>query len=69
MRALGHNPTVQEINDMIGLVDVDKSNTIDFQEFLVLMGLRLSQPFAKEEVMEAFEVRGRGRGAALRRPT
>lgn len=59
MKALGHNPSPQELNDMVALVDTDKSNTIDFQEFLTLMALRMKQPFSQEEVMDAFLVRGR----------
>jgi calmodulin len=38
MRKLGQNPTAAELEEMIGEVDVDNSGTIDFQEFLALMG-------------------------------
>lgn len=57
MKALGHDPTKQELDDMVQLVDTDESNTIDFQEFLTLMALRIKQPFTEEEVMDAFLVR------------
>lgn len=52
---------------MVQLVDTDESNTIDFQEFLTLMALRIKQPFTEEEVMDAFLVRPPPRpGAAPR---
>lgn len=63
MEALGHSPSKQELIEMIKLVDLDKSRTIDFKEFLALMALRLKQPFAADEVIAAFAVR---RGARVR---
>jgi calmodulin len=33
MRALGQNPTEQELLDMVNEVDIDGSGTIDFGEF------------------------------------
>lgn len=57
MRSLGHEPTDAELDEMVALVDSDKSVCIDFQEFLTLMALQLHQPFKQSEVMEAFQVR------------
>jgi hypothetical protein len=37
MRALGQNPTEQELLDMVNEVDVDGSGTIDFGEFCQMM--------------------------------
>lgn len=37
MRALGQNPTEQELLDMVNEVDVDGSGTIDFSEFCQMM--------------------------------
>ena len=37
MRLLGQNPNPQEIINLIKEVDVDNSQTIDFQEFLMMM--------------------------------
>lgn len=37
MRALGQNPTEQELLDMVNEVDIDGSGTIDFSEFCQMM--------------------------------
>ena len=37
MRALGQNPTEEEVKEMIDEVDADGSGSIDFPEFLSLM--------------------------------
>lgn len=37
MRALGQNPTEQELLDMVNEVDVDGSGNIDFLEFCQMM--------------------------------
>ena len=34
LRSLGQNPTPEELEDIVNEVDVDKSGTIDFPEFL-----------------------------------
>ncbi len=34
LRSLGQNPTPEELDDIVNEVDVDKSGTIDFPEFL-----------------------------------
>ncbi|KAG8898251.1 hypothetical protein FRB99_007575 [Tulasnella sp. 403] len=56
MRALGQNPSDQELQDMIQSVDADKSGTIDFNEFTVLMAKKLQGSDADEELLEAFKV-------------
>ena len=38
LRALGQNPTQQEVLDMISSVDTDGDGFINFQEFVQLMG-------------------------------
>ena len=40
MRSLGQNPTEAELQDIINEVDADQNGTIDFPEFLNLMGLK-----------------------------
>lgn len=37
MRKLGHNPSEEEVKQMIAEVDTDNSGSIDFNEFLALM--------------------------------
>ncbi|KAJ0419370.1 hypothetical protein BJY00DRAFT_314203, partial [Aspergillus carlsbadensis] len=37
MRSLGQNPTDTELQDIIDELDVDRTGTIDFDEFLILM--------------------------------
>lgn len=53
---MGHNPTKQEMMDILALADLDKSGTIDYMEFLTLMALQMKQPFTEEELIAAFEV-------------
>merc|ERR1711934_122549 len=50
MRALGQNPTEDELQDMISEVDPDDNRTIDFSQFLTLMARKES------EIKEAFKV-------------
>ena len=38
MRSLGQNPTETEIQDMINESDADGSGTIEFPEFVIMMG-------------------------------
>ena len=37
MRAMGQNPTEEELNNMVMDVDLDGNGTIDFPEFLEMM--------------------------------
>jgi calmodulin len=41
MRSLGQNPTEAELQDMINEVDADGNGTIDFPEFLTMVGVGL----------------------------
>ena len=56
MRSLGQTPTERQLQDMVAEVDVDRSGTIDFSEFLSLMSRELKDADAEEEVREAFAV-------------
>lgn len=37
LRSLGHNPTKQDLEIFTTIVDEDRSGTIDFREFLILI--------------------------------
>ena len=40
---LGQKPTEQELRDMINEVDQDRNGTIEFSEFLLMMGTKLKE--------------------------
>jgi calmodulin len=54
MRALGQNPSEEELEAMIAEVDVNGSRTIEFSEFLDMMGKQLLEKSIEEEVRDAF---------------
>lgn len=56
MRSLGQNPSDEEIRQMIEEVDEDKSETIDFKEFLGLMAKKMKETDTEDELLEAFKV-------------
>ena len=56
MRALGQNPTEEEVKEMIDEVDADGSGSIDFPEFLSLMARKMKESDTNEELVEAFKV-------------
>ena len=43
MRAMGQNPTEDELNNMVMEVDLDGNGTIEFPEFLEMMKKKASQ--------------------------
>jgi len=51
MKALGSPATPQDIEDMINEVDLDRNGTIEFNEFMIMMG---SQKNEEEELKNAF---------------
>lgn len=57
MRSLGFNPTEAELQDMMNQVDVNKTGTMNFDEFLNLMAQRgYDNNGTEEEILEAFRI-------------
>jgi calmodulin len=56
LRFIGQNPTEAELQDMVNEVDKDGTGSIDFPEFLTMMGLKSNEENAEEELREAFRV-------------
>jgi len=56
MRAMGQNPTEDELLNMILEVDVDGNGTIDFPEFLELMRIKTKEDDDAETIREAFKI-------------
>jgi len=56
MRALGFEPKKEEIRKMIADVDKNGSGTIDFEEFLAMMTVKMGERDSKEEMAKAFRL-------------
>lgn len=56
MRALGFEPKKEEIKKMIADIDKEGSGTIDFDDFLSIMTLKMSEKDSKEEILKAFRL-------------
>lgn len=56
LKALGQNPSKNELNDMINEVDVDGNGTVEFAEFVILMTNKVKEMTKDEEIQEAFKV-------------
>ena len=56
MRALGFEPKKEEIRQMISDIDKDGSGTIDFDEFLEMMTVKMGTRDSKEEMIKAFRL-------------
>ena len=56
LRALGNNPTEEELEDMIEDADRDGSGSVDFQEFVELMIKREAEKETPEDLKQAFRV-------------
>lgn len=56
MRSLGHNPSQDDIMDMIKEVDKNGNGKIEFNEFLLLMDKKMKAFESEELIREAFEV-------------
>lgn len=56
MRAMGQNPTEDELNSMVMEVDLDGNGTIEFPEFLEMMKQKASAVDQEGELREAFRI-------------
>ena len=56
VRSFGHITTVEEVGDIISQLDTDKSGTVDFHEFLMMMGRKMTTGEQDNELRQAFNV-------------
>ena len=56
LKALGQNPSKNELSDMINEVDVDGNGTVEFAEFVILMTNKVKEMNKEDEILEAFRV-------------
>ena len=61
MKALGQQPTKEDLDDLVAKVDEDGSGVIELEEFFVLMELLLKEqdtPEGLEQAFKAFDIDG-----------
>jgi centrin-1 len=56
MRALGFEPSKEEIRKLISQIDKDKDGNVDFSEFLAMMTMKMGERDSKEEMVKAFRL-------------
>ena len=56
LRALGFEPSKEDINKLVSEFDKDGSGTIDFHEFLAIMMKKMGETDQKDALDEAFEL-------------
>merc|ERR1719251_220375 len=56
MRAMGQNPTEDELNSLVMEVDLDGNGTIEFPEFLEMMKQKSKEVDQGVELKEAFKI-------------
>eukprot|EP00092_Neocalanus_flemingeri_P045719 GFUD01051231.1.p1 GENE.GFUD01051231.1~~GFUD01051231.1.p1 ORF type:complete len:146 (+),score=68.28 GFUD01051231.1:51-488(+) len=56
MRAMGQNPTEDELLNLVMEVDMDGNGTIEFDEFLDMMKKKASEVDEEAELREAFKI-------------
>lgn len=56
MRSLGQRPSEKELKNMVHMVDKDGNGTIEFDEFLSMMSIKLRDSDSETELREAFRV-------------
>lgn len=54
LRSMGYNPTDYELKEMREEADIDKSGTIEFAEFIIMMARRIKDVPSDEELRDAF---------------
>ena len=58
LRALGQNPTQEELKDLMEEADLNENGAIEFNEFLVMMIEQMNKPdpaFSEDNLLHAFE--------------
>jgi calmodulin len=61
MRAMGQNPTEDELLNMVMEVDLDGNGTIEFPEFLEMMKAKAGEVDQESDLREAFKIFDRDR--------
>ncbi|KAK6463522.1 calmodulin [Scheffersomyces coipomensis] len=56
MRALNHDPTQTEIEELIDHVDINKDGKIDFREFILILAKHLKDTDEELELIEVFKI-------------
>lgn len=56
MRAIGKNPTEDEILELVMETDLNGNGTLDFEEFVEMMKKKTSEDDAKDDLREAFRI-------------
>ena len=56
MRAIGQNPTEDELNTLIMEVDIDGNGNIDFQEFVDMMRKKTTDIDIEADIRDAFRI-------------
>jgi calmodulin len=56
LRSLGHDPSEQELTDMVNETDSNDDGKIDFNEFMQIMHKRAKESDIEEELVEAFRI-------------
>ncbi len=56
MRALGFEPSKEEIRKLISEIDKDGSGTVDFSEFLAMMTTKMGERDSRDEILKAFRL-------------
>ena len=56
MRALGFEPKKEDLKKMMTQVDPTGKGTLDFNEFLQLMSVKMAEKDSKEEILKAFKL-------------
>ncbi|KAJ8297594.1 hypothetical protein KUTeg_024999 [Tegillarca granosa] len=56
MRALGHNPSEAELQDMVAEVDIEGNGTVAFEDFLPLICKKMKDVDTIDDLLEAYKV-------------
>lgn len=55
-QSLGHNPSEEEVQQMMSEVDTDNNGLIDFSEFITMMSQSIGEHDEEAELLETFRV-------------